>query len=166
MTANDYPSSELNRGISGAIDFTLAINASGVVTDCTVTRSSGSLVLDTTACAILKSKGEFKPARDGNGKKVAGYYSSRFLWKIPTDNVLSLPEKATQWIMEVDVSDKGVVERCVLHVSDSTITPPPTARSPCTAYPVGSKVRPMGDKNGKTVRFRVRVTHRTEVEPL
>lgn len=65
----DYPSSESVKGARGITEFTLLLDAGGSVHDCRVDRSSGSVALDATACALLKERASFFPARDGQGKK-------------------------------------------------------------------------------------------------
>jgi len=71
VTDSDYPASAVERGEQGTVRFTLAIGADGRVTGCTVTGSSGSAVLDSTTCRIMRSRARFTPARDSNGNPTA-----------------------------------------------------------------------------------------------
>lgn len=79
----DYPTGELRLGHSGAVGFSLAIGASGQVTGCTVTRSSGYPALDETTCRLIARRARFEPARDEQGMAVAGQFASTVRWQIP-----------------------------------------------------------------------------------
>src|SRR5690606_25130383 len=61
---DDYPASELSKGIEGVTRFELEISDEGKATNCSVTESSGSAVLDKTACEKVLSRGKFRPALD------------------------------------------------------------------------------------------------------
>lgn len=85
VTDSDYPSAALRSGDQGTTGFRLDVDASGRVTNCSVTASSGSSVLDSTACNLLKRRARFSPAEDANGNKIPATFSSRFRWQIPKD---------------------------------------------------------------------------------
>jgi protein TonB len=55
------------------------------VTNCTVTGSSGSALLDSTACSLLRRRARFTPAEDASGNKIPANYSGKFRWEIPKD---------------------------------------------------------------------------------
>ena len=80
---NDYRPSWLRQGLSGAARFTLGIDATGKVTDCTITRSTGHPVLDAATCELVTKRARFDAARDGTGKPVAGSFSGSINWRIP-----------------------------------------------------------------------------------
>lgn len=80
---NDYPSRALREDREGTTGFTVQVDASGRVSSCTVTRSSGSDDLDSTTCSLIQRRGRFKPATDGSGAEVAGTWSSAVRWQIP-----------------------------------------------------------------------------------
>lgn len=80
---SDYRSNWLRQGLSGNARFTLSISASGKVTGCTITRSTGHDVLDTATCDLLTKRARFDAARDGTGKPVAGSFTGSITWKIP-----------------------------------------------------------------------------------
>lgn len=80
---SDYPTGELRLRHAGAVGFTLAIAASGQVTSCAVTRSSGFPVLDETTCRLLARRARFQPAHDDQGRPVAGQFASTVRWQIP-----------------------------------------------------------------------------------
>lgn len=83
VTNNDYRSRWIMEELSGTARFTLAIDASGKVTGCTVTRSTGHAPLDAATCDLVTKRARFEAARDGNGKPVAGSYSGTITWRIP-----------------------------------------------------------------------------------
>ncbi len=83
VTNDDYRSRWIMEELSGTARFTLAINASGKVTGCTVTRSTGHAPLDAATCDLVTKRARFEAARDGNGKAVAGTYSGTITWRIP-----------------------------------------------------------------------------------
>lgn len=83
ISPDDYPTRALRLNEQGLVSFTLDVSAKGKVTRCTVTTSSGSKILDSETCAIMRSRGRFEPAKDATGAAVASTYSSRFTWSIP-----------------------------------------------------------------------------------
>ena len=79
VTNDDYPSRAAREERQGTTGFRLSVDASGRVTGCDITSSSGSPDLDSTACSLLMRRAKFAPAtRDG--EPVAGSWSSRFRW--------------------------------------------------------------------------------------
>lgn len=83
VTDGDYRTRWIREGLSGTARFTLDIDAKGRVSDCTITRSTGHQALDEATCRLLAKRGRFSPARDGNGAKVSGSYSSAISWELP-----------------------------------------------------------------------------------
>jgi protein TonB len=80
---NDYRPSWLRQGLSGSASFTLAIDAAGRVSGCTITRSTGHSALDAATCELVAKRARFDAARDGTGKPVAGNFSGSITWNIP-----------------------------------------------------------------------------------
>lgn len=83
ITDNDYRTSWINRGYSGVASFSLEISASGRVSDCRITQSTGHDALDAATCRLLTSRARFEPAKDNTGNSVAGTYSNSVNWTIP-----------------------------------------------------------------------------------
>jgi len=81
----DYPAAALRAGEQGSVAFRLAIDASGRVTDCTVTGSSGSPTLDAATCAIIRERARYAPATDSDGRPTAGTDVGRVTWALPAD---------------------------------------------------------------------------------
>lgn len=84
LTLSDYPASALRLEQQGTTRFTVTVTPEGRVSDCTVTTSSGSSVLDAATCAIMTRRGRFEPATDAQGRPVTGSWSSTTAWSIPS----------------------------------------------------------------------------------
>lgn len=82
-TDADYPSSALKEHVEGTVRFRVAIAPTGVVTECSVTSSSGSMALDAITCGLVSERARFEPATM-DGIAAAGSWSGAVRWKIPT----------------------------------------------------------------------------------
>ena len=82
VTNDDYPPSAQRDGVEGVTAFALAVGPDGKVTGCSVTASSGSSLLDDTACRLLTRRARFNAAKDASGAGVAATYRGRFRWQI------------------------------------------------------------------------------------
>lgn len=85
VTDADYPSAALRSGDEGTTRFKLDVDGNGKVTNCTVTGSSGSALLDSTTCNLLRRRARFGAAQDAAGNKIGASYSSKITWRIPKD---------------------------------------------------------------------------------
>lgn len=85
VSDNDYPTGDLRAGHEGRTSYRLAIDASGKVTDCTVTTSSGWSGLDRATCDRISSRARFDPATNSDGDRVAGTFSGAVTWRIPSE---------------------------------------------------------------------------------
>jgi protein TonB len=83
ISVKDYPKAALAERASGIVAFRLGIDSDGMVSDCTVTRSSGSKVLDSTTCKLLSRRARFLPARDANNEPARAAWSSAVRWDAP-----------------------------------------------------------------------------------
>ncbi|MBB4614495.1 energy transducer TonB [Novosphingobium taihuense] len=84
-TSNDYPSRALREEREGTTGFRVTIGTDGKVTDCQITRSSGSPDLDEATCSNVRRRARFQPATDGEGQPTTGSYSNSIRWVIPKD---------------------------------------------------------------------------------
>jgi protein TonB len=82
VTNDDYPPSAQRDAVEGTTGFALTVGADGRVTGCSVTSSSGSSLLDDTACRLLMRRARFNPAKDANGTAMGDTFRSRFRWQI------------------------------------------------------------------------------------
>ena len=83
ITDRDYRARWIREGLTGTAGFTVEIDPSGRVSDCTITRSTGHDVLDGATCRLLTRRARFNPARNSQGDKVSGTFSSSVTWRIP-----------------------------------------------------------------------------------
>lgn len=77
-----YPPDARIASQEGRTEFSLDIDAAGRITGCNITGSSGSDLLDSTTCSQLILNGQFKPARDRNGKAMPGKWNSAMRWQL------------------------------------------------------------------------------------
>ena len=82
VTDADYSSRAIRMGWEGSTSFTLTIDQNGRVSNCRVTASSGHAELDEATCKLVSKRARFDAARDGNGTKMTGSYSSAVRWQI------------------------------------------------------------------------------------
>ena len=83
VTTGDYRSNWIRQELTGTAGFRLQVSAQGRVTGCTITSSTGHAQLDEATCALVTRRARFEPAKDANGKEVAGTFSSAVRWQIP-----------------------------------------------------------------------------------
>ena len=60
------------------------IDDTGNVSDCKVTTTSESPLLDETTCNLMTANGRFTPPRDKKNKPIASQWSSSVRWKLET----------------------------------------------------------------------------------
>lgn len=82
FTDDDYPAAALRAESSGVTRFLLTISADGRVSDCTVTQSSGSALLDHNSCSLAERRARFLPARDSAGAATEGSFDMALHWEI------------------------------------------------------------------------------------
>jgi TonB family protein len=80
--ADAYPPEAKAAGIQGRTAFKLDLDPQGRITECDVTQSSGSALLDSTTCQLLVTNARFKPAHNAQGQAVAGTWSSAMVWQL------------------------------------------------------------------------------------
>lgn len=83
LTNDDYRPAWARRELTGTARFRLDIAASGKVTNCSITGSTGHAELDQATCALVTKRARFEPARGGNGEPVSGSYESSVRWVLP-----------------------------------------------------------------------------------
>jgi TonB family protein len=85
FSADDYPASAVRSNEQGRTAFILDVDANGRVTGCIIRESSGSAALDAATCRIIRSRARYTPARDANGKAIAGQDRGAVTWQLPKD---------------------------------------------------------------------------------
>ena len=83
FSSDDYPAVAVMEGQSGRVGFALLIGEDGRVADCTIVATSGVPSLDTQACALLKRRAKFEPARGLDGKPAKDSVVGGITWRIP-----------------------------------------------------------------------------------
>lgn len=163
INTKDYPSGENARGMGGITSVILVVSKSGEVTDCRVGASSGSATLDATACALLKIRGRFKPARDAEGKPIESTYNNRVRWLTNAPDALPIPDQPYVTTIAVDIDKEGVIYRC--NVEDAPPELVQSNHSPCMAFPAGKKGIPYMGKDQKKTAVTIRYRQSVEIKP-
>ncbi|MBK9431669.1 MAG: TonB family protein [Sphingomonadales bacterium] len=90
----DYPVRALAEQREGTTKFRLDVDASGKVTACQITGSSGHADLDEATCKNITRRGRFYPAQDKKGNAIAGNWGSSVRWVIPETVSMVMPTQA------------------------------------------------------------------------
>lgn len=76
----DYPREARRARVGGEVEVRFTIEATGRVTGCRVSKSSGDAALDATTCRLIEARFRFKPATNAAGVAVASSYGWRQTW--------------------------------------------------------------------------------------
>lgn len=76
----DYPREASRAKAGGEVEVRFTIEASGRVSGCRVTRSSGDPSLDETTCRLIEERFRFKPATNAAGENISSRYGWRQSW--------------------------------------------------------------------------------------
>ena len=79
----DYPMKAFERKWEGVTQFQLLVSPDGSVANCSVIKTSGHELLDTTACFLAQKRVRFTPARGPGGQTVWGVYRTEAKWALP-----------------------------------------------------------------------------------
>jgi protein TonB len=123
ITGDDYPAEAMRNGAQGTVGFTVAVDATGQVTGCTIDAGSNDASLDRATCDIVRQRAHFRAARDSAGRAVAGRFSATLAWRLREE---TSPFPIGEFIA-----------RTVLHVSRA-------GEARCTVT-IAGRVVPMGD---------------------
>lgn len=77
ITDSDFPD-DLRRGGTVHLRFTVA--PTGRVSDCAVTRTSGSRLLDNLTCRLIVARFRYRPARNSEGQAIASTIRGEHVW--------------------------------------------------------------------------------------
>lgn len=77
---SDYPRGLGEAGIQGTVAVRYVVNTDGRVSDCEVTGSSGSDILDDTTCRLIEQRFRFRPSRDDRGRPVRATIVENHSW--------------------------------------------------------------------------------------
>ena len=79
---DDYPREAVRAHQSGKVHIRFTVGANGRVSDCMVTRSSGSPSLDTTTCRLILQRFRYEPSRDAQGRPHADTVEGVHEWRM------------------------------------------------------------------------------------
>jgi protein TonB len=68
-------------GAQGTVGIKVTVDVTGRVSDCSVARSSGFKALDAETCKVIQRKARFSPAKDEQGRPVAGVLYGDISWE-------------------------------------------------------------------------------------
>jgi protein TonB len=78
----NYPARAQRDEIQGRVGVRVTVGTNGRVSDCSVTSSSGSSILDDAACAGMRSYARFKPALDAAGNAITGSWATTIVYQL------------------------------------------------------------------------------------
>lgn len=78
---SDYPDWALDAGISGTVHFRFTVGVNGRVSDCRITRSSGSARLDDMTCRLIEKRFRYAPSRDAQGRPYPDTVTGEQTWE-------------------------------------------------------------------------------------
>lgn len=145
----DYPLEAWRAGMEGEVEYSLSVDARGMVTGCDIVSGSGHALLDRTTCKLLRERAEFEPARDENGNPIPSSFAGYASWQKRD------PEFSQSFVVKVryTVNERGEGVDCeVLEISDQL---PENIRAsferePCPVGATAGSV-PYRDANGVPV---------------
>lgn len=79
---SDYPREADDAGAQGTVGVRYLVATNGRVTDCDITRSSGSAILDAATCRLIRERFRFDPSRDAAGRPVPATIVENHTWEI------------------------------------------------------------------------------------
>ena len=85
ITNDDYPPEAIRMEQQGVSNIAWTINEQGRVENCHVVASSGSQILDETACRLVTRRGRYAPAKDQAGNPIKQTSGVRFRWVLPSE---------------------------------------------------------------------------------
>ncbi len=83
----DYPDAARRQRLSRVVRLRLTVGIEGRLTGCEILRSSGTSVLDVSACRILVSRARFWPALDRNSRPVVSTVEHWVEWVLPASEL-------------------------------------------------------------------------------
>jgi len=82
FTTSDMPADAMKKQREGT-QYQLLVDESGAISGCDVLIPSGSALIDTTGCQLVRERAKFRPAMDAAGKAVRSVWTSPLVtWRI------------------------------------------------------------------------------------
>lgn len=155
VTPDDYPQG-VERATAKPVAFKLTIAPDGRVSECVVTASSGSALLDSTTCRLMRSRTRFIPASDASGKPVSGAVMAVIDWKGMVDSMSGTPTSSptarvpqlvprASWesVTRLRVQ-RGQISSCQWQ---GGVVPPPPSSNACQNFPMASMALRVASEN-------------------
>ena len=157
----DYPASSWAAGEQGRSSYSVAVNARGKPTACTIFESSGYAALDAKTCELVMERGVFHPMLDDDDNPIAGEYRGSHNWR----RIEPLHAGSSNVILAYTVAADGQVVDCEVVEASGALSTNARERlesQPCpTASFIGRRV--FRDENGNPVSRRVTITSAIEL---
>lgn len=80
ITPRDYPRQLANAGVGGTVGVSFRVEATGLVSRCTVTQSSGVPELDALTCRLIIQRFRYRPSTDRYGRPIADTVEGEHEW--------------------------------------------------------------------------------------
>jgi protein TonB len=97
---SDYPERAYRSRIGGTVHLRFTVAPDGRVSDCRVTRSSGSRELDDVTCRLIVRRFRYRPARNAEGRPIASSVVGEHVWEVA-------PQPADIWVEPEEEPDDG-----------------------------------------------------------
>jgi periplasmic protein TonB len=97
IRGSDYPEGLYRARIGGIVHLRFTVAPSGRVSDCAVTRSSGSRDLDSLTCRLIVQRFRYRPARNAEGRPIASSVVGEHVWEVA-------PQPPDTWV-EPDIEE-------------------------------------------------------------
>jgi protein TonB len=82
---SDYPAGLGEAGVQGRVGVIFVVRADGRVTNCRVTSSSGSRILDETTCRLIEQRFFYEPSLDPHGRPIDSQVVENHSWIVEDD---------------------------------------------------------------------------------
>lgn len=80
ITPRDYPRHLREAGVGGVVGLSFRVEATGLVSRCTVTQSSGVAELDALTCRLIAQRFRYRPSTDRYGRPIADTVDGEHEW--------------------------------------------------------------------------------------
>jgi protein TonB len=97
IDSSDYPDSAYRARRGGTVHLRFTVAPTGRISDCTVTRSSGSRELDSVTCRLILRRFRYRPARNAEGRPIASTVVGEHVWEVA-------PQPPDRWV-EPDIEE-------------------------------------------------------------
>ena len=129
ITADDYPAQALDRNEQGNVRVLIRVDPTGAISDCLIEKSSGSTILDSRTCEVIRLRAKFKPPHDWRGVAVASEAHDTVTWRISDD--IPHPSEPGASRMVIDFAPDGRAASCHLELEGAFQLAPGKAAPPC-----------------------------------